>query len=120
MGALRPVNSGTFGEEDQRRDGTAQVGDLTIDVWNVLVWVGEEQISLRVKEVELLAVLAAQPEKLVTREDLATLVWGSADALSSRTIDVHVGRLRSALAQKSSHDYVRTVRGYGYRFIPPE
>jgi DNA-binding response OmpR family regulator len=73
---------------------------------------------LRLKEFELLAALATHPGELKSREELAKEVWGHAAVGSSRTIDVHIRRVRSTLAQKSDYEYIHTVRGLGYRFEP--
>ena len=75
-----------------------------------------ETLGLRLKEFELLAVLAAQPGELRSREELAKQVWGHAGVGSSRTIDVHIRRIRASLAERSDYEYVHTARGLGYRF----
>src|SRR5918998_1418831 len=68
------------------------------------------------KPFEILRVLTSQPGELKSREDLAKEVWGHAAVGSSRTIDVHIRRLRATLAGKSDYEYIHTVRGLGYRF----
>ncbi len=75
-----------------------------------------EPLDLRPKEFELLAALAACPGELKSREELAKEVWGHAGVGFSRTIDVHIRRIRASLAEKSDYEYVHTVRGLGYRF----
>jgi len=108
-----------MGGDVGRLEKVLRVGDVVIDVKNFLVWVRGKPVALRLREFELLAALAWRPRELMTREELAAAVWGRAGARSSRTIDVHVQRLRAALAQESSFDYVETVRGFGYRFVVP-
>jgi DNA-binding response OmpR family regulator len=54
----------------------------------------------------------SQPERVFTREQLLSLVWGVADYSSSRTVDVHVAQLRTKLGESSG--VIRTVRGVGY------
>ena len=73
---------------------------------------------MRLKEFELLAALASTPGELRSREELAKEVWGHAGVGSSRTIDVHIRRIRAALEQNSSYEYIHTARGLGYRFEP--
>jgi DNA-binding response OmpR family regulator len=73
-------------------------------------------VNFRLKEFELLAALAARPGELKSREELAKEVWRHAGVGSTRTIDVHIRRIRAALAEKSDYEYVHTVRGLGYRF----
>ena len=67
----------------------------------------------------MLRVLASQPGELKSREDLAKEVWGHAAVGASRTIDVHIRRLRATLEGKSDYEYIQTVRGLGYRFEVP-
>ena len=71
---------------------------------------------MRLKEFEILSTLASRPGELKSREDLAKEVWGHAGVGASRTIDVHIRRLRATLGGESDYDYIRTVRGLGYRF----
>jgi DNA-binding response OmpR family regulator len=57
-----------------------------------------------------------RPRRSTSRVELAIEVWGHAGVGSSRVIDVHIRRLRAALEERSSYEYVHTVRGLGYRF----
>ncbi len=98
------------------RGRVIEAGDLSLDTKNFVARVKEEPLALRLKEFELLAALAARPGELKSREQLAKEVWGHAGVESSRTIDVHVRRIRAALAEKSDYEYVHTARGLGYRF----
>src|ERR671920_787843 len=93
-----------------------EVGDLWLDTKNFTVRLRGEPLSLRLKEFEILSALASRPGELKSREDLAKEVWGHAGVGASRTIDVHIRRLRATLGGKSDYDYIRTVRGLGYRF----
>jgi DNA-binding response OmpR family regulator len=72
-----------------------------------------ESLELRLKEFELLAALASTPGELRSREELAKEVWGHAGVGSSRTIDVHIRRIRAALEKKSAYEYIHTARGLG-------
>ncbi len=98
------------------RGKVIETGDLSLDTKNFTALVKGEPLKLRLKEFELLAALAARPGELKSREELAKEVWGHAGVESSRTIDVHVRRIRAALAEKSDYEYVHTARGLGYRF----
>ena len=93
-----------------------EVGDLWLDTKNFTARLRGEPLSLRLKEFEILSTLASRPGELKSREDLAKEVWGHAGVGASRTIDVHIRRLRATLGGKSDYDYIRTVRGLGYRF----
>jgi DNA-binding response OmpR family regulator len=92
-----------------------EAGELWLDTKNLIARVRGEPLSLRLKEFELLAALASEPGELKSREDLAREVWGHAVVGSSRTIDVHIRRLRATLEGKSGYEYIHTVRGVGYR-----
>ena len=103
------------------RGRVIEAGDLQLDTKNFTACVNGEVLPLRLKEFELLAALASTPGELKSREELAKEVWGHAGVGSSRTIDVHIRRIRAALAEMSAYEFVHTVRGLGYRFeTPPE
>ncbi len=75
---------------------------------------------LPTKELELLRYLIARPDQAVSREDLYRDVWGYAPGVQSRTLDVHVRRLRVHLeVDPARPDRLRTEPGVGYRFVPP-
>lgn len=97
-------------------DETIRIGDLIIEPSQLRVSVGAEQVKLRLKEFQLLLALAKEPGKLMTRQRLAREVWGYDHLASSRTIDVHIRRLRQAVEDVSDYIYVHTVHGVGYRF----
>lgn len=70
------------------------------------------------KEYTLLSLLASQPGKIFGREELLDRVWGDEVALESRTVDVHIRRLRKKISvEGNSPDIIETIRGYGYRFV---
>jgi DNA-binding response OmpR family regulator len=75
-------------------------------------------VRLRLKEFQLLLALAREPERLMSRQRLAAEVWGYEHMASSRTIDVHIRRVRQAIEEISAFDYIQTVHGVGYRFSP--
>ena len=91
-------------------------GDIVIDPRSFRVSVGGEPVRLRLKEFQLLLTLAQHEGQLCTRQMLAEQVWGYEHLPSSRTIDVHVRRLRQAVEDPSDYIYVHTVHGMGYRF----
>ena len=99
-----------------QRGKIIEAGDLQIDTKNYTARVGREPLDLRLKEFGLLVALASAPEEIKSRVELAMEVWGHAGVGSSRVIDVHIRRLRAALEERSSYEYVHTVRGLGYRF----
>lgn len=95
-----------------------EFGSLSIDVEAARVHVAGEEVKLRVKEYGLLVALASRPGALATRQWLSHEVWGEEFLTTSRTIDVHVRRLRSAIEPYSSWEFIQTVHGMGYRFQP--
>jgi len=67
------------------------------------------------KEFELFYLLASMPEKVVKREKIMEIVWGSEVVVGDRTIDVHIRKLREKVGDK----YFKTVKGVGYKFVKP-
>ena len=110
------INANLKRSETGQRGKILEAGDLQLDTKNFTVRVGENPLELRLREFELLAALASAPGELKSREELAKQVWGHAGVGSSRTIDVHIRRVRAALEERSSYQYIHTARGLGYRF----
>jgi DNA-binding response OmpR family regulator len=77
--------------------------------------VGGREVSLTGKEFDLLAVLAAHRDRVVSRTQLMSEVWSEGWYGSTKTLDVTVGRLRQKLERASPVDRVVTVRGVGFR-----
>ena len=107
-----------------RREGRAESnvvtsGDLKLDRDSRRVFIGEKEINLTAKEFDLLELLACNPNKVYSREQLLTYVWGNKamDSGDVRTVDVHVRRLREKIEPSPSDPkYVRTKWGVGYYF----
>jgi DNA-binding response OmpR family regulator len=99
-------------------DAFIEVGDLRIDPGSFRVEVAGQPVRLRMKEFQLLLTLASNPGAALTRQRLASEVWGYDFLSSSRTIDVHIRRVRQAIESRSAHTYIHTVHGVGYRFEP--
>ncbi len=91
-----------------------QFGNVTLDRQTYKVMRGTESLTLPLKEFELLYKLAGTPGQVNTREQLIDQVWGIDYAGDSRTIDVHIKRLRERFADTSDFR-IETVRGLGYR-----
>jgi DNA-binding response OmpR family regulator len=113
---LARINANLKRSETGARGKVIEAGDLRLDTKNFTAHAGGEALELRLKEFELLAALASTPGELRSREELAKEVWGHAGVGSSRTIDVHIRRIRAALERESAYEYVHTARGLGYRF----
>ncbi len=93
-------------------------GDLAIDFERYEVNVKGKPIDLTYKEFELLKFLATHPGKVFTREALLDKVWGYDYYGGTRTVDVHVRRLRSKI-EAGGCLYIETVRNVGYKFLEP-
>ena len=83
------------------------------------VWVDEQEIVLTAIEYRLLKTFAERKGRVQSRDQLIDAVWGLGTAITNRTIDVHIKRLRSKLGPEGS-EYIDTVWGVGYRFLVPE
>ncbi len=94
------------------------VGDLVMRSEERSALVNGDDLELRTKEFDLLLALASRPGIVQTRENLLRQVWGRDYDVDTRTIDVHINRLRSRLA--GSNIEIETVRGVGYRLSTSE
>ena len=90
-----------------------QIGKLIIDREQYEVTHMGKPFSMPRKEFELLYLLASKPDKVIKREKIMEIVWGSEVVVGERTIDVHIRKLREKIGDK----YFKTVKGVGYKFI---
>ncbi len=97
---------------------TVAAGDLVLDLTNYHVFESGRPVTLTYKEYELLRFLMTHAGAVFNRETLLNRVWGYNYYGGSRTVDVHVRRLRSKL-DDARFDYIETVRNVGYRFAQP-
>ncbi|MBP1991123.1 response regulator transcription factor [Paenibacillus eucommiae] len=93
-----------------------QINSTTIDRRSYEVKIDGETLIIPLKEFELLAQLASQPGRIFTREQLLQLIWGNDYEGDSRTIDVHIKRLRERFYDITDDFVITTVRGIGYKF----
>ena len=96
-----------------------QAGALKLDPLTHRVTVDGETVSLGPTEFRLLKFLLARPERVHSRSQLLDQVWGDHVYIEERTIDVHIRRLRLALAPFGAEALIETVRGSGYRLAVP-
>ncbi len=92
-----------------------KVGDLVIDLERYDVLMAGRRVSLTYKEFQLLVMLASNPGRVYTRDVLLSQVWGYDYLGGTRTVDVHVRRLRSKI-EDPDHSFVETIWNVGYRF----
>lgn len=93
---------------------TLTFDDITLDAGTHRVTRGVRNVKLGPTEFRLLATLIEKPGRVWSREQLLDRVWGRDIYVDTRTVDVHVGRLRKALCANGEGDPLRTVRGAGY------
>ncbi len=89
---------------------------LSIDISNYTVKYMGEVVEMPPKEIELLFFLASHPNKVYTREQLLQQVWNFEFFGDSRTVDVHIKRLRKKLGENTNGWEIKTVWGVGYKF----
>jgi len=103
------------GEEEKTADLTWP--GLTVSIREYSVLYAGERIEMPPKELEVLYFLASHPNQVFTREQLLSQIWGYEFFGDSRTVDVHIKRLREKLQGSEKYGwYIHTVRGVGYKF----
>ena len=90
-----------------------KIGLLTLNTSEHTVFSAGERVELTLKEYDLLKIFMENPGIVFSRDELLKSVWGTEYLGETRTVDVHIGTLRTKL--KSCSDYIQTVRGVGYR-----
>ena len=106
-GQLRRTRPASVGER-------LQFADIILDAETHRVTRSQKMLKLGPTEFRLLATFMEKPERVWSREQLLDRVWGRDIYVDTRTVDVHIGRLRKALCQHGGEDPIRTVRGAGY------
>ena len=105
------------GEEDQATDGILSAGPVRIDVERHKVTINNEDVSFPLKEFELLEFLVRNSGRVLTRIQLIDRVWGSDYFGDTKTLDVHIKRLRSKIEKDPAEpEFIQTIRGLGYKF----
>jgi DNA-binding response OmpR family regulator len=116
---LRRTTQATRSAEHAAGPEEIRLGELTLDRSRRRVTLGGEPLRLTPTEYRLLIALASRPDEILTREELAQLVWGYQDVSTGRTIDVHIRRLRVKLASGPvPAPPIISVRGFGYKIAP--
>ena len=95
---------------------TISSGVLQLDSAGHRVSANSNEVKLGPTEYRLLKFLMTHPDRVYGRAQLLDRVWGANVYVEERTVDVHVRRLRKALASQGADEYIQTVRGAGYRF----
>jgi two-component system, OmpR family, alkaline phosphatase synthesis response regulator PhoP len=89
-----------------------KVGDLTVDMEKYKVFFKEEEHILPKKEFELLSLLVSKPNRVFTREEIYSRIWGDEVFVGERTIDVHIRKIREKLGAEN----IKTIKGVGYKY----
>ncbi|MBB6671573.1 response regulator transcription factor [Cohnella nanjingensis] len=94
-----------------------RLGGIVLNRRNYKVIRGDEELTLPLKEFELLFKLASHPGQIFTREALIVQIWGMDYEGDDRTVDVHIKRLRERFAGEARHFRIETARSLGYRLV---
>ncbi|MDX9696204.1 MAG: response regulator transcription factor [Bacteroidales bacterium] len=86
---------------------------IIIDREKYIVIKDKKELDLPKKEFELLALLFSKPDKVFTRDEIYSTVWGDSIIVGDRTIDVHIRKLR----EKIGDEHIKTIKGVGYKFV---
>ena len=104
-------------QEPEQSSGLLTVGPVRMDIERHIVTVNNVQVALPLKEFELLEFLMRNSGRVLTRTQLIDRVWGSDYVGDTKTLDVHIKRLRSKIEQDPANpECILTVRGLGYKF----
>ena len=107
----------TAKKEEAQPSSVIVKGTMKIDCESRRVFIEEREINLTAKEFDVLELLAMNPNKVYSRENLLNLIWGADYPGDARTVDVHIRRLREKVeANPSEPRYVHTKWGVGYYF----
>lgn len=106
--------------EDQSLKGIVNYGDIQIDLDHFEVLVRGEKVELTPKEYELLVYFTQRQGRIISRDQLLNQIWNFDYAGETRIVDVHISHLREKIEEDTkSPKYIKTVRGFGYKFEVP-
>jgi two-component system response regulator RegX3 len=121
MRAVMRRNGSPTPSGDELSDGALTVGDVSLDPDEHRVTLAGLEVSLPLKEFELLHLLLANAGRVLTRDVLIDRVWGSDYVGDTKTLDVHVKRLRSKVEPDPANPVrIVTIRGLGYKYERPK
>lgn len=100
------------GRPSDEETNEIRLHNLVIDKQRVVIFKDGQPIELPRKEFEIIWLLASRPGRVFTREEIFDKIWGSDIIVGNRTIDVHIRKLRERVGE----EYVKTVKGIGYKF----
>jgi two-component system phosphate regulon response regulator PhoB len=110
------VNAVLRRSRPEEQNDTIEIGGLCIDHLSRRVSIGDHTLEVAPTEYRLLHFLMTHPDRAYSRSQLLDQVWGNQTFVETRTIDVHIRRLRKAMEATGHDQLLQTVRGVGYRF----
>jgi two-component system response regulator RegX3 len=118
---MRRNGTGTAAPEPELSGGAISVGPLSLDPEEHRVMLDGAEVALPLKEFELLHLLLANAGRVLTRDVLIDRIWGSDYVGDTKTLDVHVKRLRAKIEDDPANPTrITTIRGLGYKFERPK
>lgn len=108
------------GSAAQEDSDTLQIRDLVINIKSQRCLLDGKPLRLGPLEYRLLCFFLRHPDRVYSRDELLSYVWGEHAYIDERTVDVHIRRLRRNLTHKNHHKLIQTVHGSGYRFSEKE
>ena len=102
------------GKAEEQAQTEIHINGLKLNLQQRKVVAGEKLLDLTPKEFDLLALLVANPERVYSRDQLLDLIWGMEYVGGTRTVDIHIQRLRKKLGS-DFHDTLQTIHGVGYK-----
>ncbi len=116
---VRAVLRRTRGSPNSTQEKPLVFKDLHIDPLTRIVSIGTEELTLTVKEFDMLWLLANHPRQVYTRDQLLDRIWGGSEYIDPSTVTVHIRRLREKIeSDPSKPAHIQTVWGVGYKFEP--
>ena len=103
-------------KSDEEKDKIIEYDNMTINMSNYEIIIDGETVEMPPKELNLLYFLASNPNKVFTRDQLLSAVWGYDYYGDSRTVDVHIKRIREKIDGKSDKWNLKTIHTIGYKF----
>jgi len=111
---LARVRSGIRIRTKTKSHGLLTYGKIEMDINNRSVLIDKKSISIGPIEFKLLQILIQSPKQVFSRMQLLEKIWQNNLEIETRTVDVHIGRLRKAIKYVSNAEIIKTVRGFGY------
>jgi len=95
-------------------DGILNFGDIQLSPHELMLFCGEKQVKLKLKEAQILELLMSHKNQIISKNTIIERVWGYDTEAEDNHVEIHISRLRRALAETQSHVEIRAVRGAGY------